>query len=86
MPGRGYATAGVRVEGGVPEADIRAMFEQQPFLDGKQLVQRRFALAQTQFLHLPPPLQRQHCGILSSQTYSNVHVQCRWTVVNMIVN
>ena len=42
------------------EAELGAMFEQQPFLDGKQLVQSRLALAQTQFLHLPPPLQRQH--------------------------
>ena len=42
----------------VGEADLGAVFEQQPLLDGKQLVQSRFALAQTQFLHLPPPLQR----------------------------
>ena len=47
----------------VGEADLGAVFEQQPLLDGKQLVQSRLALAQTQFLHLPPPLQRQHCGI-----------------------
>ena len=59
--------AGVEVDGDIPEADTGAVFEQQPFLDGKQLVQRRFALAQTQFLHLPPPLQRQHCGILFPQ-------------------
>ena len=26
------------------------------------------ALAQTQFLHLPPPLQQQHCGILLAHT------------------
>ena len=50
------------------KADLGAMFEQQPFLDGKQLVQCRLALAQTQFLHLPPPLQRQHCGFLISRS------------------
>ena len=58
--------AGVRVVGDIPEAGTGAMFEQQPFLHGKQLVHRQFALAQTQFLHLPLPLQRQHCGILTS--------------------
>jgi hypothetical protein len=49
-------------------AGLGAMFEQQPFLDGKQLVHCRLALAQTQFLHLPPPLHRQHCGILPEST------------------
>ena len=44
------------------------MFEQQPFLDGKQLVHCRLALAQMQFLHLPPPLHRQHCGILNPRS------------------
>ena len=47
------------------EAGLGAMFEPHPFLDGKQLVKSRIALAQTQFLHLPPPLQQQHRGIFA---------------------
>lgn len=46
----------------VGEASLGAMFEQQPFLGGKQLVQSRLALVQTQFLHLPPPFHRQHAA------------------------
>ena len=52
------------------EAVIRIMFEQQPLLDGRQLVHCLLALAQTQFLHLPPPLQRQHSGIVCHQNNS----------------
>ena len=42
------------------EAVDCVMFEQQPRFDGRQLVQGLLALAQTQYLHLPPALQRQH--------------------------
>ena len=45
---------------GPGEAVDCVMFEQQPRFDGRQLVQGLLALAQTQYLHLPPALQRQH--------------------------
>ena len=57
------------------EAVVCVVFEQQPRLEGRQLVQCLLALTQTQFLHLPPALQRQHCGaIICTLYHSNMYM------------
>ena len=58
----GVAAASESLNGDVDESVVGSwagarVREVEPLLE---LVQSRFALAQTQFLHLPPPLQRQH--------------------------
>ena len=63
----GEANGTRAVTGPCVAGDSSVVFEQQPLRKGRQLLHCLFYLTHTQFLHLPPALQREQVTVLGHQ-------------------